>query len=194
MFTEIVTERLALRDLEASDCQQIFQYRSRPEISQFQSWGTQSPDEIRTLIHRLSVIEPGTPGIWYQVGIILLSSRQLVGDCGFHVLESDPRQVEVGIALAPEHHGRGYATEALRALLDYLLVGLGKHRAFGSVDPRNTPSIRLMERLGMRKEAHFVKSLWFKGDWVDDVIFAMLGSEWAGASNKRGRQRPERLR
>jgi RimJ/RimL family protein N-acetyltransferase len=193
MFTEIITERLALRDLETSDSEQIFQYRSHPEISRFQSWGTQSPDEIRTLIHSLSVIEPGTPGIWYQVGIILLSSRQLVGDCAFHVLESDPRQVEVGVALAPEHQGRGYATEALQALLDYLLTGLGKHRAFGSVDPRNTRSIRLLERLGMRKEAYFVKGLWFKGEWVDDVIFAMLASEWATASQRRVSQRPERL-
>ena len=80
--------------------------------------------------------------------------------------------------MAPELQGQGYATEALRALLDYLFVKLCKHRVFGSVDPRNVRSMQLMKRVGLRKEAHFVRSLWFKGEWVDDVIFAILASDW----------------
>jgi RimJ/RimL family protein N-acetyltransferase len=71
----------------------------------------------------------------------------------------------------------------LRALLNYLLVDLGKHRAFASVDPRNLRSIALMQRVGMRQEAHFVRSLWFKGEWVDDVIFAVLASDWRSAKS-----------
>lgn len=102
----------------------------------------------------------------------------MLGDCGFHVLGPEPRQVEFGISLVPEYQGHGYATEALRLLLDYLFFQLGKHRAFCSVDPRNVRSIALMVRVGMRKEAHFVKSFWFKGEWVDDLIFAMLAREW----------------
>jgi len=102
----------------------------------------------------------------------------LIGDCGFHVLETEPHHSEIGIALAPEFQGRGYATEALRVLMNYLLVGLGKDRVFGSVDPRNVQSVRLLQRVGMRQEAHRVKGLWFKGEWVDDVIFAMTASEW----------------
>jgi RimJ/RimL family protein N-acetyltransferase len=188
MFTEIVTKRLALRDLEASDAQRIFEYRSRPDVSRFQSWGTQSADAIQSYIRGLSAAEPGMPGSWYQIGIILLSGRELIGDCGFHVLETEPRQAELGIALAPEFQGRGYATETLRVLLDYLLVELGKHRVFGSVDPRNVRSTMLLQRIGMRKEAHFVKSLWFKGEWVDDVIFAILASEWK-SSNTAGEAR-----
>jgi RimJ/RimL family protein N-acetyltransferase len=102
----------------------------------------------------------------------------LIGDCGFRVVESDPAQTEVGLTLAPEFQGKGYATEALRALLNYLFTALKKHRAFGSIDPRNVSSIKLQERVGMRKEAHFVKSLWFRGEWVDDVIYALLAEEW----------------
>jgi RimJ/RimL family protein N-acetyltransferase len=109
---------------------------------------------------------------------MLSCSSALVGDCGFHVLGSEPRQVEFGISLATEFPSQGYATEALRALLDYLLVKLGKHRAVCSVDPRNVRSIALMQRVGMQQEAYSVKSFWFGGEWVDDVIFAMLGSDW----------------
>ncbi len=118
------------------------------------------------------------PGSWYQLGLFLRDSWELCGDCGIHVQEHDPRQVEIGIILAPAFHGRGLATEAVKAVMGYLFSQLGKHRVFGSVDPRNAPSMALLERVGMRKEAHFVKSLWFKGDWADDVIFAMLKREY----------------
>jgi RimJ/RimL family protein N-acetyltransferase len=177
-FTDILTQRLLLRDLVEDDAQHIFEYRSHPEVARFQSWGTASQDEVALFVRGLSTQEPGTPGSWYQIGMVLRSSGELVGDCGFQVLKVEPRQAELGIALAPEHQSQGYATEGLRALLDYLFLTLGKHRVFGSVDPRNVRSVRLMERVGMRKEAHLVQSLWFKGEWVDDVIFAMLASEW----------------
>ena len=82
------------------------------------------------------------------------------------------------MTLAPEFQRQGYAAEAFRALLSYLFGTMGKHRVFGSVDPANTASIALVRRVGMRQEAHLVKSLWFRGDWVDDVIFALLEEEW----------------
>jgi RimJ/RimL family protein N-acetyltransferase len=183
-FTETRTQRLILRDLEPSDAGRIFAYRSRPEVARFQSWGTESQDDIQSYIGGHSGSDPGVPGLWYQVGISLQSGRQLIGDCGFHVLKTDPGQAEIGIALAPESQGQGYAAEALRALLNYLLIDLGKYRVFSSVDPRNFRSLALMERIGMRKEAHFIKSLWFKDEWVDDMIFAMLGSSWESAGRE----------
>ena len=178
MFTEIVTERLALRDLEASDGPRVFSYHRRPEVARFQSWGTESVDVIQSFIRSLETLDPDTPGRWYQVGIFLLADGKLIGDCGFRVAKDEPQQAEIGVTLAPEFQKQGYATEAVRALLDFLLITLGKHRVWGSVDPRNVSSIKLLERIGMRKEAHFVESLWFRGEWVDDVIFAILGSEW----------------
>ncbi len=179
MFPELITGRLALRDLEPSDGPRVFSYHKHPNVSRFQSWATDSVDSVQSYIRSLSTIEPGTPGGWYQVGIFLSEDGKLVGDCGFRVLASDPEQAELGITLAPEIQGCGYATEALRALLNYLFVTLEKHRVFGSVDPRNVASMKLLERVGMRKEAHFVKGLWFRGEWVDDVIFAILESEWS---------------
>jgi RimJ/RimL family protein N-acetyltransferase len=178
MFAEIRTRRLALRDLEVGDASRIFGYRSHPDVSRFQSWGTRSADDIEAYIGELSETEPGRPGSWYQVGIILVPGHELIGDCGFQVLETEPRHAEIGVTLAPEFQGLGYAIETLQALLDYLLLSLGKDRVFGSVDPRNVRSMRLLQRVGMRKEAHRVKGLWFKGEWVDDAVFAITASEW----------------
>jgi RimJ/RimL family protein N-acetyltransferase len=75
--------------------------------------------------------------------------------------------------------------EALEAVLEYVFERLGKRRVYGSVDPRNVRSLKLLERAGMRQEAYFRESLWFKGAWADDVICAMLASEWRSARNTR---------
>ena len=178
MFSEIETPRLSLRCLATTDAQRIFEYRSHPDVRRFQSWGSDSVAAIQSFLQAQAEADPGSPGSWYQLGIFLPEKEMLIGDCGFRILDTDSRQSEIGITLAHEFQGQGYATEALYALIDYLLFALGKHRVFGSVDPRNHRCIRLLQRVGMRKEAHFVQSLWFRGEWVDDLIFAVLASEW----------------
>jgi RimJ/RimL family protein N-acetyltransferase len=178
-FTEIPSKRLLLRRLSPADAVPMYEYRSDPAVSRFQNWEPSGIEEIHSFIEDLASIGPDTPGRWFQLGIFLRETGQLIGDCGIHVQAADPRQAEIGITLAPPFQGRGLAAEALRALLAYLFEVLGKHRVFGSVDPRNHPSLALMRRIGLRREAHFIQSLWFKGAWADDMIFAMLRQEWS---------------
>ncbi len=178
MFMPIITSRLILRCLEISDAEAMFAYRSEPDVSRYQNWEPASVGEIVSFIEELPETGPDTPGKWFQVGIVFRESDDLIGDCGIHVSAADPRQVEVGLTLAPSFHRRGLASEALKAILDFLFGRLAKHRVYASVDPRNEASLALLERIGMRKEAHLIESLWFKGAWVDDVIFAMLKKEW----------------
>ena len=192
MFEEIRTKRLTLRALENRDAQRIFEYRSSHDVYRFQSWGTDSAHVIESYVVNSAAGEPGTPGPWYQIGITQ-SPTELIGDCAFRILESEPRQAESGIALAPDFQKRGYATEALQALLDYLFVKLEKHRVLGSVDPSNLSSIKPLQRVGMREEAHFIKSLWFKGEWVDDVIFAILAREWNSSNTRAAPGKPTTL-
>jgi RimJ/RimL family protein N-acetyltransferase len=173
-----VAARVALRELRPGDAETIFAYRTDADVSRYQGWTPDSVDEVRTFIAGLSARDAYAPGSWHQLGIELRSGGALIGDCGIHVPADNPAQAEFGITLAPAYHGRGYAAEAVRALLAILFGRLGKHRVFASVDPRNAPSLALMERLGFRREAHFVESLWFKNAWADDVIFALLEREW----------------
>lgn len=178
MFSELLTPRLVLRKLGLSDVGAMFDYRSRPDVCRFQMWEPQSVDEVRSLIASCQSLEPDTPGTWLQLAITLRGPGLLIGDCGLHLPAGETRQAEVGITLAPAHQDKGYATEALKAVLEYLLVTLGKHRVYASVDPRNQPCIALLKRVGMRQEAHLRESLWFKGEWADDLIFAVLDREW----------------
>ncbi|MDB5072754.1 MAG: N-acetyltransferase [Candidatus Eremiobacteraeota bacterium] len=167
-----------LCELRLDDAEAMFAYRSDPDVARYQCWEPESPDEVRSFIDGVLKSDAFVPGTWYQLGIALRSSGELIGDCGVRVLPDDPRQAEFGITVAPAYQGRGHASQALRALLTVLFDDLGKHRVYGSVDPRNAASIALMLRAGFRQEAHLRESIWFKGEWADDVIFAMLRREW----------------
>jgi RimJ/RimL family protein N-acetyltransferase len=120
-------------------------------------------------------VVPDTPGTWLQLAITV--DGGVIGDCGLHFL--DDRQAEVGVTLDPAHQGRGYATEAVRAVLGYLFGTLGKHRVVATTDVRNRPAAALFERLGFRREAHYVRNVWFKGEWGDEFLYALLAEEWA---------------
>jgi RimJ/RimL family protein N-acetyltransferase len=174
---EIVTRRLTLAPLATGDAVALFAYRSLPEVTRFQTWQPSSLEDALRFVEACNAVAFDTPGTWSQLGIRLRESGQLVGDLGVHFLE-DGAQVEIGFSLAPASQGRGLATEAVRGVLDHLLVRLHKHRVIASVDPRNEASLRLLRRVGMRQEAHFRESLQFGGEWVDDVVFAVLASEW----------------
>ena len=178
MLQPILTERLILRTLEAPDADSVHAYRSDPEVSRYQYWPFPSIDDVRTFLERQHGMEPFTLTDWFQVGITLRETGEVVGDCGLRAHDSDRRQVEIGITLARPFQRRGLGSEALRALLESLFNQPDTHRVFCSVDPRNRPCIKLLERCGMRREAHMIDSLWINNEWVDDVIFAMLRREW----------------
>jgi RimJ/RimL family protein N-acetyltransferase len=160
------------------DARDIFSYRSEPDIYQFQTWQPKTILDVEQFIETRIAGEPDLPNTWFQLAICKYDPNMLIGDCGLHFLEKGSSQVEVGITLKREHQGLGYATGALKLVFNFLFGELKKQRIFGSVDPNNRASIRLMERLGMRMEGHFIESIWSNDHWSDDVIYAILSREW----------------
>lgn len=179
-FTELVSERLVVRRFRPSDLESLVAYRSIPQVARFQSWDAPYPRaEGERLINDMMAEHPDTAGEWFQFAVALRSSGELIGECAAKILAEDSRQAEIGYTLAPAHQGRGYATEAVRALLGYLFEARGKHRVVACSDPRNAASERVMLRLGMRREGHLVESTWAKGEWTDDLLYALLDREWS---------------
>jgi RimJ/RimL family protein N-acetyltransferase len=88
------------------------------------------------------------------------------------------RDGEVGWILNPNFGGRGYATEAAHAVLHLAFDHLQLHRVTARIDARNVPSLRVADRLGMRREAHLKSNQWFKGEWSDEIDLALLEDEW----------------
>jgi len=176
------TDRLYIRPVSKDDKESIFEYRSDSETNKYQGWIPDTIEDVEVFIGKLSN-EINIPGTWFQFVIIVQESNTLIGDLGVHFIDAENKQVEVGCTLNKIYHGKGYATESLRKLIDYLINTLKKHRIVTSIDPLNINSIKLVERLGFRKEAHFIESIYSNGKWVDDVVFALLSREWEKTKN-----------
>ena len=143
----------------------VLAYRSDPRVARYQDWESFSEEEGRRFLEWQRTVHPDMPGTWFQVAIELAETGALIGDCGLHTLGDRPGQAEIGFTMDCEYQGRGYATEAINCLLDYVFGKLGKHRVIAVTDTRNLPATRLLERVGMRREGHFIENIWFKGVW-----------------------------
>ncbi len=176
--TYAVTDRLVIRQFGLEDIQPFYEYRANPVVAQFQSWDNYTVQDAESFVSRQMAFTPNQPGTWFQFAIALAHSDQLIGDCALHTLLDEPRIVEIGFTLAPEHQGNGYIHEALAALFHYIFHTLEKHKVIAFADVRNEKSIRVLERVGMRREGHLLQNFMSKGQWVDEYQYAMLQSEW----------------
>ena len=174
----ISTERLELRGLILSDTKALYKYRTMPEIYKFQGWKPQSLEEVENFIGEQISKLPNIPDTWYQLGVIKKGTVELIGDIGLHFISKDDKQAEIGYTLDPAYQGLGYGTEAVIGVINYLFNTLKKHRIMASIEPSNIKSIALLERIGMRREAHFKKSIWLHDKCEDDIIYAMLEEEF----------------
>jgi RimJ/RimL family protein N-acetyltransferase len=178
------TARLILRPFQEEDAVEFASYRSDPEVARYQGWeAPYSLEKARDFVQQMKSIYPGENGFWYQFAIELkdspLDAPPLIGDCAFHLLAEDPSQAEIGFTLSRPYQGLGYASEAVSCLLDWIFEEFDLHRVRANCDVENLPSARLLERLGMRQEAHFIESQWWRGRWSSEFWFAILRSEWA---------------
>ncbi len=178
-FTGLTGPRVTLRRFSLADVAEFAAYRSRPEVARYQGWDAPYPRaEGERFVRQLMQRHPDTAGDWFQFAIALRPGGQLIGDCAASPRAGDPRQCEIGFTIAPRYQGHGYATEAAGLLVDYLFTARGKHRVTACCDARNAPSAAVLERLGMRREGHLRQSTWAKGEWTDDLLYAVLHEEW----------------
>ncbi len=177
-FTRIESERLLLRRFKDSDLVPFMAYRNDPEVAKYQDWDSCDQQEAMAFIREMEAARPGVPGEWFQFAIESKETGALIGDCALKVDEHEPYRAEIGFTLAREHQGKGLASEAVSRLLDYAFDALGLHRVVAIADCKNAPSVALLERLGMRREGHFIENTWFKGRWADEYLYAALKAEW----------------
>lgn len=174
----IETERLCLRAFTRGDVDAVFAYRGREDVARYLS---DEPMSRQTCAEIVALRTTQTH--WAEEGdrLVLAVERQsdhcMIGEVSLTLRSLAARQGELGYVFHPHAQGQGLATEAARALL---LLGFGAgglHRIYARCDARNAPSWRLMERLGMRREAHFRDHALFKGDWDEEFVYALLETE-----------------
>jgi len=179
-FCKMETERLVLRKFTESDAETFFIYRTNPQVALYQGegWVNYRFEQAIEFVKEQKNFEPGIPDTWFQIAIELKDTGNLIGDCVIHTLLQDINQVEIGFTLNPMYQKKGYGTEAVKCLIEYIFNELNKHRVIAITDVRNENSIKLLKKIGMRKEGHFIKNAWNKGEYTDEYLFALLKEEW----------------
>jgi RimJ/RimL family protein N-acetyltransferase len=175
----IETERLLLRPYAESDLDALYAIQSREDVARFLYWEPRQRDEVQEVIRRRISTGIHGEGDTLLLAIVPRDVGVVVGDVSLTYISEAHSQGEIGFVLHPDHQGNGYASEAARELLRIGFEDLGLHRVIGRCEARNDASARLMERLGMRREAHLVENEWVKGEWQSELVFAILASAWA---------------
>ena len=174
----VETDRLLLRPLDAAtDLDAVHAYQSRADVCRYIPYSARSREEVRDWIvsRRSTLDEPGQALI---IAVVRRDTGRLIGDVMLAWRSAEHRDGEIGYVFNPDEKGHGYATEACAALLALAFDGLGLHRIIARIDARNEPSAAVLRRLRMRQEAYLVQNEWFKGEWTDEIDFAILASEW----------------
>ena len=176
----IRTPRLALRPFTRDDLDAVHTYVSDPDVVRFLYWEvtTDRAAARKMLDAKIGNWSLTDAGQSLVLAVDLLEDGPLVGEVVLKWVSREHRQGEIGFVVTPAHQGHGYATEAATAMLALAFDELGLHRVIGRCDPRNTASATVLERLGMRREAHFVQNEIFKGEWGDEYVYALLADEF----------------
>jgi RimJ/RimL family protein N-acetyltransferase len=177
------TERLILRPLIPEDLDDMASFHAREDVVRFLYWGPRSREAVREALERkLPLTSMTQEGDSLAIAVVLNGAEGtrtgLIGDISLWWQSEEHRGAEIGYVFNPVFGGHGYATEAVRAVVDLAFRDFGMHRVSGRADARNTASTGLLRRLGMRQEAHLIQNEWVKGEWTDEVIFAILEDEW----------------
>jgi RimJ/RimL family protein N-acetyltransferase len=176
-FEPVATERLRLRRSRPEDAERISGYRSDPDVHRFQGWDRTDPEGIRSEILEMAGRRPGEAG-WVQLSVEDARTGELVGDVGMSPAPGEPGVIKLGYTIAPEFQGRGYATEAVRALIAYAFDTLGAEVVRIYADGDNVASHRVAEKAGL----HLVER--FRGE--ED------GQAWFGVRYELQRDEPGR--
>jgi RimJ/RimL family protein N-acetyltransferase len=175
----IETERLLLRPFAPGDFDALLDMHSRPDVARWLYWDPRGEAETRVALQKkIAARALDAPGDVLSLAAVLRSTGDLIGECNLNWNANEHRQGEIGYLVHPDHQGRGYATEAARVLLRIAFEEVGLHRVEGRLEPRNPASARVLEKLGMRREAHLVENELVKGEWQSEVIYAILDREW----------------
>jgi RimJ/RimL family protein N-acetyltransferase len=176
----IRTARLLLRPYAPGDVDALHAYHRLPEVVRYLVPGPRSRADVQTMVAERAPARVLTAEGQALCLVAELAGRgEVVGDCVLFWRSREHQRGEIGYVFNPAYHGRGLATEAAGALLRLGFEGLGLHRVVARCDARNTASARVMERVGMRREALHVHYEFVKGEWVDELIYAILRTEWA---------------
>lgn len=174
------TDRLLLRPFVVGDQEQYAAYHSQPEVYRYLYMETPTGDALSEQFNQVLNPRFEKDGDVYRLAVVRKEDDAVVGEVLLKLANRNALQGEVGYIFNPAFAGKGYATEAVAAMLRIGFEEVGFHRIFARLDAANAGSVGVVERLGLRREAHLLQNDRFNGQWGDEYVYAMLRSEWDG--------------
>jgi RimJ/RimL family protein N-acetyltransferase len=174
----LTTERLIIRALTPEDLDRHHALFSNPDVVRYLYFGPFDRPGAQDHLARRSDAQLPSEGGWINFGVEVKGEGVLIGELAMGFISAAHAHYEVGYVLDPDYAGRGYATEGAAMIVELAFSGLGAHRVSGRLDARNDPSARVLEKLGMRREGLFVENEYVKGEWTDELVYAILEPEW----------------
>lgn len=179
---ELLTERLVVTLLDRRHVTEFVRYRNLPDVARFQDWKVPyTRDLAHELVDAMEQLGGPTPGEWVQLAIEDAASGALIGDLAVW-LDGTADSAMLGYTVGPDFQGKGYAAEAVAALVDSLFAGSRSlppvHRISATLDPDNGASARVLEACGFVYEGTARSAAYVRGAWADDARFALLPADW----------------
>lgn len=175
----VETQRLLLREYAPADEADVHEYASDPLVPQYDSWGPNSAAQTHEHLRRRIAEQRNWPREDVTLVAQLRHEAKVIGSVRLWTVDKANRTAEIGYTFNRGYWNNGYATEAASALLERAFHALNMHRIIATCDTRNVGSWRVMEKVGMRREGHFLCDKLQKGEWRDSFFYAVLGNEWA---------------
>jgi RimJ/RimL family protein N-acetyltransferase len=170
-------ERICLRLLNDNDVNALFSIFSDPKVMQY--WSSMPLEDTKAAQELLASIRDGfQKQTLFQWGISRNVDNTVIGTCTLYHIDTRNRRAEIGYALGSKYWRKGYMQEALTLLLNYCFHSLNLHRLEADIDPKNTLSIKLVERLGFQKEGYLRERWLVGGGTQDSLIYGLLKKDW----------------
>ncbi len=180
---QLETERLLLREFVKSDWKAVHEYASDPEVVRFLEWGPNNSDESMSFLEGTLACQREKPRRIYEFAITLKDGGKLIGACGLRLHDQDTEQADLGYCYNRHYWGKGYASEAGKAVVEFAFKNLHLHRIVATCDSNNVASAAVLCNTGMRKEGYFVQERKVRGEWRDTLQFAILLQEFLDQVN-----------
>jgi RimJ/RimL family protein N-acetyltransferase len=175
----IETDRLILRSFERGDLDGLVAYHTLPSVQRYVFSQTRDKDEVATALSIMRRhVSLQRPGDTLTLAMVRKGDHKLTGHVSLHWSDATAGQGEIRFCIGPAFAGQGFSREAISAVMDLAFDHFHIHRIFAKCDGRNHHSIKLMQQLGMRLEAHYREHALFQGEWDEELHFAILDREW----------------
>ena len=186
MMNHLEGERIILREMTEEDWRGVHKYASQSIVCQYQPWGPNTEGDSIDFVKQIIEDAKREPRSRFVFAVFDKKDNEMIGAGEYNLRDHGNKTGEIGYIIHPDYWGKGIATEVAKLLIEFGFKVFRLHRIFATCDPRNSGSIKVLEKSGMTKEGRMREVLWVKDGWRDSFLYSILEREWDKGSQRGG--------